>query len=78
MYHNHKRLFKITAIILSHVGVDFIPFIDLEAVDGVKIHVVTPDNKDSDYFSEPIFVNTGIPIGGEGELATKLYVSYTV
>ena len=29
-----------------------------------------------DYYSKPIYVNMGIPIGGEGEQATQLYVSY--
>ena len=32
-------------------------------------------NVNGDYYSKPIYVNTGIPIGGEGEQATELYVS---
>ena len=61
---------------------DYIPFLDLEAQDGVECQRVMPDNNfiiaNSDYFSEPIFVNTGIPIGGQGQQATELYVSHCV
>ena len=66
---------------MSNEGVDFIRFLDFEAQDGVQRQLVTTDNtiiENGDYFSKPIFVNTGIPIGGQGELATKLYVSYII
>ena len=62
------------------IGVDYIPFLDLDAQDGVEIQLVTPVESfifaSREYFSDPIFVNTGIPIGGAGEVATRLYVSY--
>ena len=67
---------------ISHTGVDFIRFLDLDAQDGVESQLVMPDNNNNiiengDYFSEPIFVNTGIPLGGQGETANQLYVSYS-
>lgn len=65
---------------LNHVqyiaGVDYIEFFDLDGTEDVKN--VVPDNlglNTSDYFSEPIFVNSGIPIGARAELTTELYVS---
>ena len=58
------------------VGVDYIRFIDLnEKEDDVKD--VVPDaigQETGDYFSEPIFVDSGIPIGARPELTTELFV----
>ena len=66
--------------IVNFTGVDFIRFLDLEAQDGIESQLVMPDNNinvNGDYYSEPIFVNTGIPLGGQGETANQLYVSYS-
>ena len=60
---------------------DYIPFFDLEVEDGVECQLVMPDREgedSGDYYSEPIYMNMGIPIGGEGEQATILYVSYGI
>ena len=68
-------------LIINDAGVDYIPFLDLEVEDGVECQVVMPDRMgrvNGDYYSEPIYANTGIPIGGEGEQATELYVSYSI
>lgn len=65
-------------IIFLTLGRDYIPFLDLEARDGIKLEVVTPDEhgtNTSDYYSRPVFVDIGIPIGARDELTSVLYVS---
>lgn len=59
---------------------DYLEFIDLGAFDrGNNIVNVLPDSTEQltngDYFSDPIIVNTGIPIGARSQLTTVLYVS---
>lgn len=59
-------------------GIDYITFIDLgDKESSVKQEVLEPDilgEESSDYFSSPVFIENGIPIGATGELATRLYV----
>jgi hypothetical protein len=43
----------------------------------VKVEVLEADHsgaESSDYFSSPVFINNGIPIGASGDIATVLYV----
>ena len=69
-----------------YTGRDYITFLDLDdktESDGVTITDgdVSPDDlgrDTSDYFSSPVFIDNGIPIGASGELSTQLYVSYSV
>lgn len=59
--------------ILFLPGVDYIEFLDL----GTNSEEVLPDfmgMSSSDYFSFPIYIQNGIPIGATGELSTTLYV----
>ena len=65
----------------SITGQDYIQFLDLEENDGVLLESVAPDElgtNSSDYYSRPIFVNTGIPIGAREELTNTLYVCITM
>ena len=51
-------------------------FFDLDAMSDVNS--VQPGFEGlvfGDYFSAPIFVDSGIPIGARGTLTTQLYVS---
>ena len=53
---------------------DYIEFIDL---DSASVFDVVPDSVglgSSDYSSEPVFFDQGIPVGATGELTTMLYV----
>lgn len=59
---------------------DYLEFIDLNAFDGgINIVDILPNVieglTNDNYLSDPIFVNTGIPIGARGQLTTSLYVS---
>lgn len=60
---------------------DYIRFIDLDKPepdpDVGDLTYVFPDAtglESGDYFSQPIFVDSGIPVGARDELTTKLYV----
>ena len=56
---------------------DYIEFIDLDILDSASVFDVVPDSVglvSSDYSSEPVFVDQGIPVGATGELTTMLYV----
>lgn len=57
---------------------DYIEFIDLDNSEpGSVSGNVLPDSlgfMSSDYHSDPIFVDQGIPVGATGELTTMLYV----
>lgn len=58
-------------------GVDYLEFLDLGTEDGSDVEEVLPDFEGlstSDYYSSPIFIENGIPIGATGELSTVLYV----
>ena len=58
------------------IGVDYIPFIDIAEMDGTQC--VNPDpvgRETSDYFSDPVFIDNGIPVGARDEPSTVLYVS---
>lgn len=59
-------------------GVDYITFFDLAMKDSaIKEEVVEPDSlgqESSDYYSSPVFIENGVPIGATGELSTLLYV----
>ena len=48
-----------------------------ESDKTVKEGSVEPDDlgqETSDYHSEPVFIDNGIPIGANGDLSTRLYV----
>lgn len=54
---------------------DYLEFFDLDVMDDVEN--VLPDGAglfSSDYFSAPIFVDSGIPIGASSELKTVMHV----
>lgn len=61
------------------LGVDYIEFFDLDVKEStVKEEEVVPDSlghDTSDYYSMPVFIENGIPIGATGELSSQLYVS---
>ena len=62
-------------------GKDYLPFFDLDMNDGGLLDIVEPDpmgRETSDYFSDPIFVDSGIPIGAKEDLTTRIYVSTVV
>jgi hypothetical protein len=63
--------------ITFYEGVDYIEFIDLNSELASESGEVVPDTlgqDSSDYYSAPIFVDQGIPIGAVAELSTTLYV----
>lgn len=69
----------IASSIPSHVsGVDYITFLELADKDGtVKGGVLEADElgqESSDFYSSPIFIENGIPIGAKGGISTVLYV----
>lgn len=57
-------------------------FIELDDKESsAKQEVLEPDTlglESSNYFSSPVFIENGIPIGAKGELATTLYVRITL
>ena len=55
---------------------DYIKFLDLDK-DGssTELAIDAEGLQSSDYFSSPIFIENGIPIGARDELTTVLYVS---
>ena len=62
-------------------GKDYLPFFDLDMNDDGLLNIVKPDllgRESSDYFSDPIFVDSGIPIGAKEDLTTQIYVSTVV
>ncbi len=65
--------------VLCYAGIDYIKFFDLDLDDGGQLEIVKPDFIgffSGDYFSRPIYVDSGIPIGAREELTTILYVSF--
>ena len=67
----------VISVYSSAPGLDYIEFIQLTENDGVILKFVLPDEEGQDigdYFSDPIFVDQGIPIGARDQLTTVLYV----
>ncbi len=71
-------MYGVSASILFTLGKDYIRFINLNEMDEAPLQFVEPDSvglETGDYFSKPIYVNQGIPIGARPSLTTVLYVS---
>lgn len=53
---------------------DYIEFFYLDVDGSTEIMIDSEGLQTSDYFSFPVFIENGIPIGARDELTTVLYV----
>lgn len=53
---------------------DYIEFLDLDVDGSTEVAIDAVGGQTSDYFSSPVFIENGIPIGAREELTTVLYV----
>ena len=73
-------------IFFYYVGRDYITFLDLDDKTESDSATSTEGNVSpdelgqdtSDYYSSPVFIDNGIPIGAAGTLSTQLYVSIAI